>query len=197
MTVAGDDGPEVFDAAVAGGGQREMIGEVADAFGFVAGHEEHLADVEIGDGLGELKAELLVVQAGFGEVLAGFEGADGVVAADGFLDGGFFGVFGGFVVEELDAPAEIGAAFVEVLDFEAAKADGFQVQAAIVVGFDDFVDAGCAADRGDAFFEGEHDAEFAGGVEQIGDHVFVTVLKDMERQIGARKQHDAEWEQRE
>lgn len=197
MAVAGDDGPEVFNAAFAGGGEGKVFGEAADAFGFVAGHEQHLADVEVGDGLGELKAELLVVQAGFGEVLVGVEGAHGVVAADGFLDDGFLGVFGGFVVEELDFAAKVGAAFVEVFDFEAAETDGFQVHAAIVVGFGDFVDAGGAADRGDAFFEGEDDAEFAGGVEQIGDHVFVAVLKDMEGEIGAGEQHDAEWEQRE
>ncbi len=197
MAVARDDGAEVFDAAFAGGGEGEVLGEAADSLGLVAGHEEHLADVEVRDGLGELKAELLVVQPRLGKVLAGFEGANGVVTADRFLHDRLFGVFGGFVVEELDVAAEIGPAFVEILDFEAAEADGFEVHAAIVVGFGDFVDASGAADGGDAFFERQDDAEFAGGFEEIGDHVFVAVLKDMERQIGARKEHDAEREQRE
>ena len=70
MAVAGDEGAEVLFAALAGGGEGEVLGQALDPFGLAARHEEGLAKVHVGDGLGELEAELIVVQERFGEVLS-------------------------------------------------------------------------------------------------------------------------------
>ncbi len=192
MPVARDEGAEVFFAAFAGGGEGEVFGEAFDAFGLAAGHEDGLADVDVGNGLGELEAELGVVEARLGEVLADFEGANGEIAGDGAMDEGFGGGWGVEVVIEIgDLTGEEGAILVEFGDFEAAVTGGIDIHAAVVVGFGDTVNACGAADGGDAIFEGEDDAEFAIRLEGLIDHEFVTFFKDMEGEAGTREEDEA------
>ena len=196
MAVARDEGTEMFFAAFAGGGEREVVGEAFDAFGLAAGHQDGLADVDIGDGLGELEAELGVVEDGFGEVFADFEGANGEMAGDGAMDKGF-GDRGGVevVIEIGDVAGKEGAILVEFGDFEAAESGGVDVHAAVVVGFGDAVNAGGAADGGDAIFEGEDDAEFPIGSQRLIDHEFVPFFEDVKGQAGAGEEDEAEREE--
>lgn len=180
MAIARDERAEVFLAAFARGGERKVFSETFDSFGFVAGHQNRLTDVDVGDGLGELEAELVVVQMGLGEVLADFEGADGEVTGDGFVDEGVGSGRGvEVVVEEIDLAGEEGALFDELGDFEAAVAGGFDVHAAVFVVLGDAVDASGAPDGSDALVEGEDDAEFAGAFEELGDHELIAFLEDV------------------
>lgn len=171
----------------------EQFDQAAETVVLVAHLQEGLLGGEVGEGLGELEAEQRGVEVD-GEALLGGEG---------FLEG-FRGAaaeigtaFGEFVVEELDAATEEGAFVVEGFDFEAASADGEDVEAAVFVLFEDVGDVSGAAGVDESALDGEDDAEFGLTVERLADHLLVTVLEDVEREAGMREQHDAQREERE
>ncbi len=154
MAVARREGAKMLFSALTGGGEWEVFGEAFQAVGFASRHENGLADMHVDDGLGELETKLSVVQPEFGERLAALQRAHGVVTGDGFVDervGRGNGVE--VVVEKRDLAGKKGAILDQFGDLKAAVAGGFEVQAAVVVALGDAVDAGGAADGGDALFE--------------------------------------------
>ncbi len=188
MAVAWNEGPEMFLAALAGGAEGEVLGEPLYSLRLTPGHEDELPEMNVGDGLGKLKTQLMVGEARIGKTGSAFQRTHGIIPADCLMDkrlGSGNGI--GIVVEKCNTAAKIREFFVEVVDFKTAVAGGVEVTASVVVGLGDAVDTGGAADGGQALFESEDDAELAGIIEDVVDHELVTLLENMQLERGAGK----------
>lgn len=177
MAVLGGDLAEAGDLEEAFGVAGEEGEEAANAVGLTAATQELLAEFDVGDVGGDLKA-----QAGRSRIKGGIgpEGAgqQGQALAE---DSGGFGVL--LIVKELDVGAQIRGFAVDGLNAEAAMADGNDVEAAVGIAFGDLLDGGSASDDGDAFAGGENDAKVGFRGEGMADHFLVALFEDMERQL--------------
>ncbi len=196
MAVVGGNGANLFGVPEADDMDGEVIGEAFEAFGLTANGEKLLAEVEILDDLGELKAQLGVAPGGLGSgLLAGGFAGEGVGFHGALLQ--LEGKRGAIVVVEVaDAALSVGLAVDQLEHLEAAPADGDNVHASILVAVYDVIDGRGAAHVDDALIAGEHDAEFGTVFDGLADHFLVPLLEDMEGKGRARKEDQREGKQR-
>ncbi len=200
MPVKTVEGGNAFDGQLAAdvlGEGGQVVGQFADAFLLAAADEDGLAEFQILDGAHQAEADQRVGQAGVFERLVVPHGLQGVVGVDGGLAGGGRGWFGaGLVIEEFDSSAQELALFVDQQDFEAAAAEGDDVEPAVGVFFEDAFDGGGAADFGQSLAGDQHDAELGFIAHGLADHFLVALFENVKWQMPARHQYNFEWKER-